>query len=71
MKEHGPCARMVHDHGEGSWSKLLPHFPGRIGKQLRERWHHELRPDIKKEVQRLCWCDRLGSGKGHKHKVMG
>jgi len=23
-------------------------FPGRIGKQLRERWNHELRPDITK-----------------------
>ena len=35
-------------HGEGSWSKLVPHFQGRIGKQLRERWNHELRPDIQK-----------------------
>ncbi|KAK9789967.1 hypothetical protein WJX73_008738 [Symbiochloris irregularis] len=36
-------------NGPGSWSKLLPHFPGRIGKQLRERWNHELRPDINKQ----------------------
>lgn len=25
-------------------------FPGRIGKQLRERWNHELRPDINKQA---------------------
>ena len=36
-------------HGVGCWSKLLPEFQGRIGKQLRERWNHELRPDINKE----------------------
>lgn len=33
----------------GCWSKLLPEFEGRIGKQLRERWNHELRPDINKQ----------------------
>ena len=40
--------RLVDKYGEGSWSKLVPHFQGRIGKQLRERWNHELRPDILK-----------------------
>ena len=40
--------RLVEKYGEGSWSKLVPHFQGRIGKQLRERWNHELRPDILK-----------------------
>lgn len=40
--------RLVELYGEGSWSKLVPHFQGRIGKQLRERWNHELRPDIQK-----------------------
>lgn len=28
-------------------------FPGRIGKQCRERWHNQLRPDIKREA----WTD--------------
>ena len=28
------------------WSTLLPSFPGRIGKQLRERWENHLRPGI-------------------------
>lgn len=27
----------------------MPEFEGRIGKQLRERWNHELRPDINKQ----------------------
>lgn len=44
-----PACRQVKQHGPGSWSKLLPMFPGRIGKQLRERWNHELRPDINKQ----------------------
>ena len=43
-----PCS-LVEKHGVGCWSKLLPEFQGRIGKQLRERWNHELRPDINKE----------------------
>ena len=34
--------------GEGQWSSLAVHFPGRIGKQCRERWHNQLRPNIKK-----------------------
>ena len=45
--EHCTC-RLVETYGEGSWSKLVPYFSGRIGKQLRERWNHELRPDIQK-----------------------
>lgn len=40
--------RLVEKYGEGSWSRLVPYFQGRIGKQLRERWNHELRPDIMK-----------------------
>ena len=39
---------LVADVGEGKWSTLSAHFPGRIGKQCRERWHNQLRPDIKK-----------------------
>jgi len=43
------CHSLVKKHGVGCWSKLLPEFEGRIGKQLRERWNHELRPDINKQ----------------------
>ena len=28
------------------WSSMLLQFPGRIGKQLRERWENHLRPGI-------------------------
>ena len=39
--------------GEGQWSIIAKAFPGRIGKQCRERWHNQLRPDIKREA----WTD--------------
>jgi hypothetical protein len=42
--------RLVAQHGEGNWSTIARHFPGRIGKQCRERWHNQLRPDIKREA---------------------
>ena len=45
-----PECRLVGEHGEGNWSVIAKHFPGRIGKQCRERWHNQLRPDIKREA---------------------
>ena len=42
--------RLVREHGEGNWSSIARHFPGRIGKQCRERWHNQLRPDIKRDA---------------------
>lgn len=42
--------RLVNAHGEGNWSFIAQHFPGRIGKQCRERWHNQLRPDIKRDA---------------------
>ena len=44
-----PC-RLVDEYGEGNWSVIAKHFPGRIGKQCRERWHNQLRPDIKRDA---------------------
>jgi Myb-like DNA-binding domain len=41
---------LVQEHGEGSWSFIARHFAGRIGKQCRERWHNQLRPDIKRDA---------------------
>ena len=35
-------------HGPGRWSCIAASLPGRIGKQCRERWHNQLRPNIKK-----------------------
>eukprot|EP00884_Botryococcus_braunii_P012882 jgi/Botrbrau1/21595/Bobra.43_1s0005.1 len=36
--------RLVRDLGEGKWSCISKFFPGRIGKQCRERWFNQLRP---------------------------
>ena len=36
--------------GEGNWSLVAAHFPGRIGKQCRERWHHQLHPNINRQA---------------------
>lgn len=47
------CCRLVKSEGEGQWSVIAKAFPGRIGKQCRERWHNQLRPDIKREA----WTD--------------
>jgi hypothetical protein len=41
---------LVQEHGEGVWSFIARHFAGRIGKQCRERWHNQLRPDIKRDA---------------------
>jgi hypothetical protein len=41
---------LIQEHGEGAWSFIARHFAGRIGKQCRERWHNQLRPDIKREA---------------------
>ena len=52
-------------YGEGSWSKLVPYFSGRIGKQLRERWNHELRPDI----QKGAWTEEEEKALVEQHRV--
>lgn len=33
--------------GQGRWSDIAAHFPGRVGKQCRERWCNQLDPSIK------------------------
>lgn len=38
------------EHGQSNWSLIAKHFSGRIGKQCRERWHNQLRPDIKRDA---------------------
>jgi hypothetical protein len=58
----------VNRHGTKSWSLLAGQIPGRTGKQMRERWHNQLDPNIRKdpwtpdEDQRLLLAyQRLGS----------
>lgn len=40
--------KVVSNKGAKNWSKIAAHFPKRIGKQCRERWHNHLCPDINK-----------------------
>jgi hypothetical protein len=58
----------VQRHGTKSWSLLACQISGRTGKQMRERWHNQLDPNIRKdpwtpeEDQRLLMAyQRLGS----------
>jgi len=41
--------QLVKKHGLKSWSALSVHLPGRTGKQIRERWHNQLDPNVKKD----------------------
>ena len=46
---NAPC-RLVQELGEGSWSSIAAQFTGGIGKQCRERWNNQLRPDIRRDA---------------------
>ncbi|KAL6637448.1 hypothetical protein ACP70R_025020 [Stipagrostis hirtigluma subsp. patula] len=39
---------MVSRHGDRKWAFIAQYLPGRVGKQLRERWTNHLRPQITK-----------------------
>eukprot|EP00281_Chroomonas_sp_CCMP1168_P030238 CAMPEP_0206248714 /NCGR_PEP_ID=MMETSP0047_2-20121206/20517_1 /ASSEMBLY_ACC=CAM_ASM_000192 /TAXON_ID=195065 /ORGANISM="Chroomonas mesostigmatica_cf, Strain CCMP1168" /LENGTH=172 /DNA_ID=CAMNT_0053674377 /DNA_START=129 /DNA_END=644 /DNA_ORIENTATION=+ len=45
--------RMITEHvqrfGTKSWSQLVTKIPLRTGKQMRERWHNQLDPNIRKD----------------------
>lgn len=38
---------LVSELGQGRWSDVATYFPGRVGKQCRERWCNQLDPSIK------------------------
>jgi Myb-like DNA-binding domain len=59
--------RMVEEHGEGSWSSIAKSFSGRIGKQCRERWHNQLRPDIRRDA----WTDEEEALLAEAHARLG
>ncbi len=40
---------LVKKYGLKSWSALAQYLPGRTGKQIRERWHNQLDPNVKKD----------------------
>ena len=40
--------RLVAHHGDRNWSTMVEHLPSRSAKQIRERWHNQLDPKIRK-----------------------
>ncbi|CAG9330768.1 unnamed protein product [Blepharisma stoltei] len=54
-KEDDAIQRLVHENGTKQWTVIseklnqLFSFPGRTGKQCRERWHNHLNPGINKD----------------------
>ena len=44
---------------------MAAHFPGRIGKQCRERWHHQLHPNI----NRQAWSHQEEATVVEEHRV--
>ena len=58
LDEDLTLARLVTENGARNWTKISLSFPGRIGKQCRERWHHHLDPNVVKKKWTLAE-DRL------------
>jgi len=48
-EEDEQVVELVARFGVKSWSALAVHMPGRSGKQIRERWHNQLDPNVKKD----------------------
>jgi len=48
-EEDKQVVELVSRFGVKSWSALAVHMPGRTGKQIRERWHNQLDPNVKKD----------------------
>ena len=48
MEEDKALTAVVDQWGAKGWTKIAVNFPGRIGKQCRERWHNHLCPNIVK-----------------------
>eukprot|EP00291_Cryptomonas_curvata_P004205 CAMPEP_0172176412 /NCGR_PEP_ID=MMETSP1050-20130122/14793_1 /TAXON_ID=233186 /ORGANISM="Cryptomonas curvata, Strain CCAP979/52" /LENGTH=347 /DNA_ID=CAMNT_0012848671 /DNA_START=120 /DNA_END=1160 /DNA_ORIENTATION=- len=40
---------LVRQYGLKAWSSLAAHLPGRTGKQIRERWHNQIDPSVRKD----------------------
>jgi hypothetical protein len=48
-EEDAKLLQLVQTHGAKKWTFLASHLPGRVSKQLRERWHNQLNPAVSKE----------------------
>ncbi|KAL5792470.1 hypothetical protein ACOSP7_001064 [Xanthoceras sorbifolium] len=66
-EEDGLLIELVREQGNKKWSEIAKRFPGRIGKQCRERWHNHLNPDIK----RTAWTKEEESTLIQVHEVYG
>jgi hypothetical protein len=42
--------KLVIKFGTKSWSQVAHYVPNRTGKQIRERWHNQLDPAIRKDA---------------------
>eukprot|EP00961_Rhodomonas_salina_P280693 3791795-Rhodomonas_salina.1 len=57
-EEDETVMQLVKIHGLKSWAELAIHLPGRSGKQIRERWHNHLDPNVRKD-RWTPWEDAL------------
>jgi len=48
-EEDEQVVELVARFGVKPWSALAVHMPGRSGKQIRERWHNQIDPNVKKD----------------------
>jgi hypothetical protein len=48
-EEDAQLLQLVKEHGAKKWTFLATFLPGRVSKQLRERWHNQLNPAVSKE----------------------
>ena len=48
LEEDNLLRSIVTAVGPKRWTKIAMNFPGRIGKQCRERWHHHICPGVVK-----------------------
>ncbi|CAN1248135.1 Transcription factor MYB118 [Linum perenne] len=58
---------LVGVHGLKSWSAIAKVLGGRAGKQCRERWYNQLKPDIKKDA----WSNEEDEILIQAHKELG
>ena len=55
-QEDKEVRKLVEKHGDKSWVLVASFLPNRTGKQIRERWHNQLDPNIMKVRLYVCVC---------------
>ncbi|MES1914017.1 MAG: hypothetical protein MHM6MM_006152 [Cercozoa sp. M6MM] len=51
-EEDAMLESLVQRYGSKSWTEIGKHMDDRTGKQCRERWHNNLRPDVSRNTRR-------------------